>query len=73
VIAVVQVGHMDMAVVDSSYIDYVNKVVDIAAAVAAAAVVSYLAFLSACFFKCLLLYTAIIMLITFTGGLSTVP
>jgi len=30
--------------------DYVNKVVDIAAAAAAAAVVSYLAFLSACFY-----------------------
>jgi len=50
VIAVVQVGYMDMAVVDSSYMDYVNKVVDIAAAVAAAAVVSHLAFLSACFY-----------------------
>jgi len=52
--AVVQVGHIDMAVVDSSYMDYMNKVVDIAAAVAAAvaaaAVVSYLAFLSACFY-----------------------
>jgi len=51
VVAVVQVGYIDMAVVDSSYIDYVNKVVDIAAAAAAAAaVVSHLAFLSACFY-----------------------
>jgi len=50
VIAVVQVGYIDMAVVDSSYIDYINKEVDIAAAVAAAAVVSYLAFLSTYFY-----------------------
>jgi len=50
VIAIVQVGYIDIAVVDSSYIDYVNKVVDIAAAVAAAAVVSYLTFLSAYFY-----------------------
>jgi len=47
VLAVVQVGYIDMAVVDSSYIDYVDKVVDIAAAAAA---VSHLAFLSACFY-----------------------
>jgi len=43
--AIVQVGYIDIAVVDSSYIDYINKVVDIAAAV-----VSYLAFLSTYFY-----------------------
>jgi len=46
VLAIVQVGYIDIAVVDSSYIDYVDKVVDIAAAAA----VSYLAFLSTCFY-----------------------
>jgi len=46
VLAVVQVGYIDMAVVDSSYMDYVDKVVDIAAAAA----VSHLAFLSTCFY-----------------------
>jgi len=46
VLAIVQVGYIDIAVVDSSYMDYIDKVVDIAAVAA----VSYLAFLSACFY-----------------------